>query len=403
MKEHNEIFALKVLFVIFLILNLGATSLLSLRILELQRIVSSQTSQITKLNRQISQMRDELSFLEGEVQDFPSLFTTSFSDIYNEVKDSVVVVRGKIVRHTLFGDEYITVQGSGFVYNYSGEIIIVTNNHVVEGCVNITVSFLNGETYRAKIIGSDVYSDLAILSTDAPSSILKPLVVASSSSLRVGQPIIAVGNPFGLAGSMTVGVISQLGRAISESATGGYLIADVIQISAPINPGNSGGPLLNVLGEVVGITTAIVKDSQGVGFAIPSDTLLRELPYLIEGRPYPHPWLGVKGVDMTFDIAKAMNLNVTYGWLIVDVLPNSPADKAGLRGGNKIVDIGGVAVKIGGDVIIMVNGTRIRNGDDLSTYLERNTMPNQKVQITVIRSGQMLNVTLTLGVRPTAS
>jgi len=402
MSEHNEIFALKILLVVFLILNLATTSFLSLRIIELQRTLDNQTSQINKLSRQVSQMRDELSFLEGEIQSLPSLFTTSLSEIYSEVKDSIVVVRGKIVEETPFGEEYISVQGSGFVYNYSGKIIIVTNNHVVDRCINITVSFLNGETYQAEIIGKDSYSDLAVLSTDAPPSELKPLTVTSSSSLKVGQTVIAVGSPFGLAGSMTVGVISQLGRTISESATGGYLIADVIQTSAPINPGNSGGPLLNILGEVIGITTAIVKDSQGVGFAIPSDTLLRELPYLIKGEQYPHPWLGVKGINMNFDIAKVMNLNVTYGWLIVEVLTNSPAEKAGLRGGTHVVNIDGTPVKIGGDVIIMINGTRIRNGDDLATYLERNTEPNQSIQITVIRLGQMLNVTVTLGVRPIA-
>jgi len=271
---------------------------------------------------------------------------------------------------------------------------------VVEGALNITVSFLNGDTYPAKIIGKDPYSDLAILSIEAPVSELKPVVIASSSSLKVGQPVIAVGSPFGLAGSVTTGVISQLGRSMSESATGGYLIADVIQISTPINPGNSGGPLLNMLGEVVGITTAIIQNSQGVGFAIPSDTILRELPYLIRGEEYPHSWLGVKGVDMNFDIAKAMNVNVTYGWLIVEVLPNSPAERAGLKGGTRTAYIDGLQVKIGGDIIVMINGTRIRNGDDLSTYLERNTCPGQNIQITVIRSGKAVNVTLKLGVRP---
>lgn len=180
---------------------------------------------------------------------------------------------------------------------------------------------------------------------------------------------MAVGDPFGLAGSMTTGVISQLGGAISESDTGGYLIADVIQTSAPIIPGNSGGPLFNMLGEVVGVTTAIVQDSQGVGFAIPSDTILRELPYLIEGEKYPHPWLGVKGVNMNFDIAKAMNLDVTYGWLIVEVESNSPAEKTGLWEGTEVVQIDAVSIRIGGDMVVMINGARIRNGDDLSTYL----------------------------------
>ncbi len=403
MNEHNNISILKTLLVLSLIIYLGSISFIGFTINDLRNTVREQSRRIASLDDQISQMRSELSSLKEKTQNVsaqPSAL--SCSEIYEMVKDSVVVVRGKIVRRTFFGEEYAKVQGSGFIYNYSGKIIIITNNHVIEGASNITVSFLNGNTYPAEIVGRDPYSDLAILSTNAPISELKPLVVVSSSSLKVGQPVIAIGNPFGLTGSVTTGVISQLGRSMSESATGGYLIADVIQISTPINPGNSGGPLLNMLGEVIGITTAIIQNSQGVGFAIPSDTILRELPYLIKGEEYPHPWLGVKGIDMNFDLAKAMNVNVTYGWLIVEVLPNSPAEKAGLKGGAEIKYIDGLQVKVGGDIIVMMNGTRIRNGDDLSTYLERNTQPGQNVQITVIRSGRKIDVILKLGVRPSA-
>ena len=401
MNERDNISTLKILLVFSLIVYLGSISFVGFTINDLKNTVHEQSRQIAGLNDQISQIRDDLYNLKEKIQNVSSQPSAlSYSRIYEMIKDSVVVIRGKIVRQTVFGEEYGRVQGSGFVYNYSGTIIIITNNHVVEGALNITVSFLNGDTYPAKIIGKDPYSDLAILSIEAPVSELKPVVIASSSSLKVGQPVIAVGSPFGLAGSVTTGVISQLGRSMSESATGGYLIADVIQISTPINPGNSGGPLLNMLGEVVGITTAIIQNSQGVGFAIPSDTILRELPYLIRGEEYPHPWLGVKGVDMNFDIAKAMNVNVTYGWLIVEVLPNSPAERAGLKGGTRTAYIDGLQVKIGGDIIVMINGTRIRNGDDLSTYLERNTRPGQNIQITVIRSGKAVNVTLKLGVRP---
>jgi len=401
MNEHN-VSTLKILLVFSLILYLGTVSFLGFTIKELEKTINEESRQIANLNDQLSQMRSELSYLKEKIQNVSSQQAVSYSGIYEMIKDSVVVIRGKIVRQTFLGEEYANVQGSGFVYNYSGTIIIITNNHVVEGASNLTVSFLNGNTYPAEIIGKDPYSDLAILSTEAPISEFKPVKIASSSTLKVGQNVIAIGNPFGLTGSFTTGVISQLGRSMSESATGGYLIADIIQISTPINPGNSGGPLLNMLGEVIGITTAIIQNSQGVGFAIPSDTILRELPYLIKGEEYPHPWLGVKGIDMNFDIAKAMNVNVTYGWLIVEVLPNSPAEKAGLKGGAKTAYIDGLQVKIGGDIIIMINGTRIRNGDDLSTYLERNTHPGQNIQITVIRSGKAVNVILKLGVRPSA-
>ena len=401
MKEHDNISMLRTLLVFSLIIYLGSISVVGFTINDLKNTIREQSKEISSLNDQISRMQSSLSALKEKVQNVsPQSSALSYTEIYEKIKDSVVVVKGKVVKHTLFGEEYGEVQGSGFVYNYSGIIVIITNNHVVEGAFNLTVSFLNGDTYSAEIIGRDPYSDLAVLSTDAPAFELKPAVIASSSTLRVGQPVVAVGSPFGLAGSITTGVVSQLGRSISESATGGYLIADVIQISAPINPGNSGGPLLNMFGEVVGITTAIIRDSQGVGFAIPSDTIIRELPYLIKGEEYPHPWLGVEGIDMNFDLAKAMNLNVTYGWLIVEVLPNSPAAKAGLRGGTQTALINGLQVKIGGDVIVKINGTRIRNGDDLSTYLERNTRPGQTVQITVIRSGRMVDVALELGVRP---
>ena len=356
MNEH-DVSTLKILLVFSLILYLGTVSFLGFTIKELKETINEESRQIVDLNSQLSQLRSELSSLKERIQNASSELAVSYSKIYERLKDSVVVVRGKIVvGQTFFGKEYANVQGSGFVYNYSGTIVIITNNHVVEGASNLTVSFLNGNTYPAEIIGRDPYSDLAILSTDAPISELKPVTIASSSTLRVGQIVIAIGNPFGLTGSFTTGVISQLGRSMSETATGGYLIADVIQISTPINPGNSGGPLLNMFGEVIGITTAIIRDSQGVGFAIPSDTILRELPYLIKGEPYPHPWLGVKGIDMSFDIAKAMGVNVTYGWLIVEVLPNSPAEKAGLRGGTQIAYIDGLQVEIGGDIIVMING-----------------------------------------------
>jgi len=401
MNEHDAP-TLKILLVFSVILYLGTVSFLGFTIKGLERTINEQNEQIVNLNHQILQMRDEFYCLKEKIQNVSSQPSFSYSRIYEMIKDSVVVIQGKVVRQTFFGEEYANVQGSGFVYNYSGTLIIITNNHVVEGASNLTVSFLNGNTYPAEIVGEDPYSDLAILSTEAPISELKPVKIASSSSLKVGQIVIAIGNPFGLTGSVTTGVISQLGRSMRESATGGYLIADVIQISTPINPGNSGGPLLNMLGEVVGITTAIIQNSQGVGFAIPSDTILRELPYLIRGERYPHPWLGIRGIDMNYDLAKAMNVNVTYGWLIVEVVPDSPAEKAGLKGGTQTAYIDGLQVKIGGDIIVMMNGTRIRNGDDLSTFLERNTKPGQDVQITVIRSGKAVNVTLKLGVRPSA-
>jgi S1-C subfamily serine protease len=203
---------------------------------------------------------------------------------------------------------------------------------------------------------------------------------------------------------MTTGIASALGRTITEDMTGGYPIADVIQTSAPINPGNSGGPLLNYRGQVIGITTAIVTDSQGLGFAIPSSTILREIGSLVTTGSYEqHPWLGATGIDMTYEIAKAIGADVTYGWLIVQVTSGGPAYKAGLRGGTKQVLVAGEYVTIGGDIIIAINGARITSMDDLSTYLEEYALPSQTINVTIARNDETMTVAVELGARPAPS
>jgi S1-C subfamily serine protease len=199
---------------------------------------------------------------------------------------------------------------------------------------------------------------------------------------------------------MTTGIVSALGRTITES-TSNYAIADVIQTSAPINSGNSGGPLLNDNGQVVGITTAIVSGSTGVGFAIPSDTILREITSLVDTGSYSqHPWLGIAWTDMTYDIAKAMNLNVTYGVLIEQVTSGGPAAKSGLKAGTRQAIIDGTSLYVGGDVIVAINGVNIVNFDSLSMYLEENILPNQTILCTIIRNSQLMTVSVTLGTRP---
>jgi S1-C subfamily serine protease len=294
---------------------------------------------------------------------------------------------------------YSQVQGSGFVYNYTGEMVVITNYHVVQDTVNATVTFTNGNGYTTTVIGSDPYADLAVLTTNASRNEYKPLEVTSSSTLEVGDPVIAVGTPYGLAGSMTTGIVSALGRTITEDMTNGYPIANVIQTSTPINPGNSGGPLLDYQGQVVGITTAIVSDSQGLGFAIPSNTILREIASLVTTGSYSqHPSLGATGTDMTYEIAQIMNTNVTYGWLIA-----TAPSQTGLQGGTTQTVIAGSLVTTGGDIIVGINGARITNLDDLSTYLEEHTLPGQTVNLTVIRDNQTMNIAVTLGTRPTPS
>jgi len=366
------------------------------------------SSQISDLQSRVSTLQNQVSDLQSR-NDSISRNTTyenntyflgenvSLSQLYEQVKSSVVVVQGIVVQYDFFRRPYYSgVQGSGFVSNLTGQFVIITNYHVVNSAINTTVTFTNGNTYIATVIGSDAYADLAVLSANVPQEEYKPLKITNSSMLEVGDPVLAVGNPYGLAGSLTSGIVSALGRTITEDLSGGYAIANCIQMTTPINPGNSGGPLLNYQGEVVGITTAIVSDSQGIGFAIPSSTILRETASLITNGSYnSHPWLGASGTDMTYGIAQAMNTNVTYGWLVTQVTSGGPADKAGVRAGTNQVQVAGTTVIIGGDIIIAIDNTRITNSDDLSTYLEENTLPGQTISVVVVRN----NVTLILSVK----
>ena len=366
------------------------------------------------LSRSISDLENQVSALQGQLSNLQTTpiasdqnntyiigENASLAPLYAEVKDSVVVIRGVTVQYDVFGRAYYSeVQGSGFVYNFTGQMVIITNYHVVEDTLNVTVTFINGNGYEATVLGSDPYADLAVLSADAPQSEYKPLEIVSSSQLEVGDPVVAVGGPYGLAGSITSGIVSAMGRTITDE-TSSYPIANVIQTSTPINPGNSGGPLLNYEGQVVGITTAIVSDSQGLGFAIPSSAILREIESLITDGTYTqHPWLGASGTDMTYEIAKTMNVNVTYGWLIAQVTSGGPADDAGLQGGTKQVTVNGQNVVIGGDIIIALSGTRITGTDDLSTFLEEHTLPDQTINVTIIRNGQEMTLQLKVGTRP---
>ena len=341
---------------------------------------------LKNLENKVATLQIQISALTEALGNYnqTSAGNLSLSELYNNVKDSVVLIRGQRTDGA--------VAGSGFVYHYSSDTfsgpIIITNYHVVEGTTSRSVTFTNGHAYAAQILGSDVYVDLAVLSVDdAPIEEFKPLPIVSSTLLKVGDLVIAIGNPYELVGSMTTGIVSQLGRAIPESLAGGYSIANVIQISAPINPGNSGGPLLNSRGQVVGVTFAIIENSTGVGFAIPSDTIIREIAWLVNGDAYPHSWIGVSGVDMTYELAQEMGTSTTYGWLVVEVMPNSPAKRDGLNAD---------------DIIIALNDTQIISGDDLSNYLEY-TSPNQTIIIKVERTGSETFIPLVLGTRPSSS
>ena len=349
--------------------------------------------EINSLNNEVSNLQAQVSNLWGfqnvTYQDITIYQnSTALAEMYEKVKDSVVLIIGI----TSTGG----VQGSGFVYDYNGTMVVITNYHVVHDTTSRSVTFSNGNGYAAAVLGRDPYADLAVLSVDAPEDEFEPLEVVSSSTLRVGDPVIAIGNPYGLVGSMTTGVISALGRTIAEEEyTGGFAIANIIQTSAPINPGNSGGPLLNYCGKVLGITTAIVADSQGLGFAIPSNTLMREAEALIETGTYAgHSYLGLKGRDMNYEMAQEMGVNVTYGWKIVEFLDPSPARYSEV----KVNDIIIAMKRVG------MNYTRIKNSDDLASYLEEYTLPEQTVILKVKRKeGQTiktLEIPVVLGSRP---
>lgn len=363
------------------------------------------SSSVRKVEKRVETLHVQIEALTEALGSYnqTSVGNVTLSELYEDIKDSVVLIHGYVIETTLVGQETTEVSGSGFVYNFSGSgMMVCTNYHVIEDVdpPSLTVTFRDGNSYLATKLGEDPYADFAVLSVDAPKEEFKPLPIVSSSLLKVGDLVIAVGNPYGLTGSMTTGIVSQLGRSITEPMTGGYAIADVIQISTPINPGNSGGPLLNSKGQVVGITTAIINQSQGIGFAIPSDTILREIAWLADGMEYEHSWIGVRGIDMTYEIAKTIETSTTYGWLIVSVMNNSPAVKADLRGATREVEIYSQITPVGGDIILAINNTRMMKGDDISKYLEENTRPNQTINITVERGGSEVLISLILEPRP---
>jgi S1-C subfamily serine protease len=292
--------------------------------------------------------------------------------------------------------------GSGFVYDNNGHII--TNHHVVNGGGRLDVTFLDGNVYRARLIGSDPFTDLAVLYVEGvPADRLLPLPLADSSKIRIGEQVAAIGNPFGLSGSMTAGIVSGLGRLIPSQEAGSFSIPDVIQTDAPINPGNSGGPLLNMRGEVIGINSAIFSTTgqfAGVGFAVPSDTVAKVVPALITTGSFNHPWLGVSGTDMTPEVAEALGLDEPRGFLVVDVVSGSPAERAGIQGGDSESVIGGRPIQLGGDVIIGIDDRPVRKIDDILVYLQREKSVGDNIELNILRDGQAQDIIAVLGARP---
>jgi len=352
---------------------------------------------------------------------------TLLPKLFDRVKNSVVQIT------VSNEDPRSSALGSGFVFDTLGHII--TNDHVVRNrsfndtntnntnTNNVTVTFLDESSFKAKIVGSDPFSDLAVLQIENPKNqSMIPLVLSNSSDVKIGEHVIAIGNPFGLSGSMTEGIVSGLGRVIPSQNPEGppgpeimpdeentlvpptsFSIPEIIQTDAAINPGNSGGPLLNLRGQVIGINSAIFSLTgayTGVGFALPASTIQRVVPVLISEHSYKHPWIGISGVDLNEQIASVMKLNTTKGFLVIDTSPGGPASKAGIQGGDKLVEINRRETNLFGDVIVKIDNQNVSKIDDILVYLEQQKKVGQSINLTVIRDGKLQTINVVLAERP---
>ncbi|HET7444756.1 MAG TPA: trypsin-like peptidase domain-containing protein [Solirubrobacterales bacterium] len=295
-----------------------------------------------------------------------------------------------------------TATGSGFVIDGEGHIL--TNNHVIENADNIEVKLGDSDTeYKAEVVGADPASDLALLKVDAPSKELHPLTLGDSSEAEVGDPVVAIGNPFGLDRTVTSGIVSALQRQIQ--APNGFSIDNVIQTDAAINPGNSGGPLINAAGEVIGINSQIEtggsgsEGNVGIGFAIPINTAKAEIAELEANGEVEHAYLGIEGGSITPQLAKALNLPVDEGVVVQSVVPNGPADKAGIEGGDTSATIDGAEVTLGGDIITEIDSKKVAGMDEVIEFVN-GAKPGESVEVEILRDGKQKSVEITLGKRP---
>jgi 2-alkenal reductase len=320
-------------------------------------------------------------------------------DLYARVNPSVVNV-------TIYQDQdgllFPVGQGSGFVFDNQGDI--VTNAHVVHGAEQVEITFPDGTIRSGEVIGEDFNSDLAVVKVRLPEGI-EPLALGDMSELAVGQTVVAIGNPFGLEGTLTMGVISALGRSIPALTP--FSIPQSIQTDAAINPGNSGGPLLNMEGEVIGVNAQIETDGEtrsnlGVGFAIPVSIVKLVVPDLIQNGAHDWAWLGVRGGDVTPPLVEAMGLPVEKGAYFADVVSGGPAFDARLEGADESKTVNGRRVEVGGDVVIAINGQPINSFDDLLIYIALQTAPDQPITLTIVRDGEIQDVTVTLEDRPSS-
>ena len=333
--------------------------------------------------------------------------TQIYTRVYAAVNPSVVAVR-VLDSSVLPPDQapdvqpffFDTGEGSGFVIDTDGHII--TNNHVIENATSVVVQFYDGVLAPAEIVGSNQDTDLAVLKVDPQGLNLQPVTLGSIDDLKVGERVIVIGNPFGNANTMTTGIISALGRQIAVSNSQ-FELPEIIQTDAAINPGNSGGPMLNANGEVIGVAFMLQSTSRsnsGIGFGIPVYFVDRVAKAIISQGQFQHPWLGIRGNTLSPFIVRELNLGVDSGVLVAEVIAGSPSDKAGLQGGNRDATIQGVPVRVGGDIIVAIDGQPVVAFDDLLAYLGRYTEPGMTVTLTLVRNGQTMDVPIKLEARP---
>ena len=371
------------------------------------RFILSSTAVVA----QQQQINSNTSSSQGTNSSSPN--PLSLNSIFKQVENSVVQITSKtptagVPNPLNRTSSNATTLGSGFVYDKQGHI--VTNGHVVGDAKVADVTFVDGNRYAAKVIASDIYSDIAVLQISQNASqpqrqqqllsSLKPLALGNSSKLDVGDTVIAIGNPFGLSDTMTTGIVSGIGRSLPTSTGGGFSIPNVIQTDAPVNPGNSGGPLLDTRGELIGINTAILSGTNtffGIGFAIPSNTITKIVPALIDKGYYPHPYLGLTFRALTSDLAESAGLPVNLKGVYVDTITkNGPVDKAGIHGSTTDQ----YSKKHLGDVIIAADGHNITKSDDLVNYIGQSKTVGNNLTLTVYRDGHAIDLKATLAARP---
>ena len=328
----------------------------------------------------------------GEVTGIERSYEYSLIDIFEKSEASIVQV--SVVRGESDGG-----MGSGFVYSDEGYVI--TNQHVVQDAERVMITFLDGEAYIGNVIGTDRDLDIAVVKVEPTNTYLQPIKIGDSSKLKVGEKIAAIGNPFGLSGSMTSGIVSQMGRLLPQET--GYSIPAVIQTDAAINPGNSGGPLINMKGEVVGINTAIQSatgEFSGIGFAVPANTVKKVVPVLIQDGEFKHPWMGISGTDVDPELAEVRGLNSSKGFLVVSVIEGSPAETAGLLGVTETKETDGREFALDGDIILSIDGETVRKISDILVHLQREKSVGDEMVLSVNRGGEILELTMVLEERP---